>query len=135
MHKVYKAKQRMASGEAGDFAIWGSGSPLRQFIYSEDLGALMVWVLRQYDESDPIILSVPEKAEVTIKEAAMAVVKGMGYEGPVTFDTTKSDGQHKKTACNDKLMRLNPSFQFTPFREAVAKTCKWFEENYETARK
>ena len=84
---------------------------------------------------DPIILSVPEEAEVSIKEAAMSVVEGMGYTGPVTFDTSKSDGQYKKTACNDKLMRLNPDFKFTPFREAVAKTCQWFETNYDTARK
>ena len=65
----------------------------------------------------------------------MAVVEGMGYTGPVTFDTSKSDGQHKKTACNDKLMKLNPTFKFTPFPEAVAKTCKWFDENYASARK
>jgi len=135
MHKCLKAKQKMASGEEGDFQIWGSGTPLRQFIYSEDLGALMVWVMRKYDSCDPIILSVPEAAEVSIKEAAMAVVEGMGYTGPVKFDTTKSDGQYKKTACNDKLMQLHPDFQFTPFPEAVAKTCKWFEANYETARK
>ena len=135
MHKCLKAKQKMAAGEAADFTIWGSGTPLRQFIYSEDLGALMVWVMRQYESCDPIILSVPESAEVSIKEAAMAVVDGMGYTGPVTFDTSKSDGQYKKTACNAKLMKLHPSFKFTPFREAVAKTCQWFEQNYDTARK
>jgi GDP-L-fucose synthase len=135
MHKVLLAKQRHSKGEPGGFEVWGSGTPLRQFIYSEDLGALMVWTLRHYDSIEPIILSVPESAEVTIKEAAMAVVDGMGYRGEVKFDTTKADGQHKKTACNDKLMKLNPDFKFTPFREAVAKTCEWFEANYKTARK
>jgi len=135
MHKCLKAKQQLARGEAADFTIWGSGTPLRQFIYSEDLGALMVWVMRQYDSCDPIILSVPESAEVSIKDAAMAVVDGMGYKGKITFDSSKSDGQFKKTACNDKLMSLHPTFQFTPFAEAVRKTCEWFETNYETARK
>ena len=42
MHKCLKAKQQVASGGTGDFTIWGSGTPLRQFIYSHDLGALMV---------------------------------------------------------------------------------------------
>ena len=135
MHKCLKAKQQMAAGGEGDFTIWGSGTPLRQFIYSEDLGALMIWTMRHYDSCEPIILSVPEGDEVSIKDAAMAVVEGMGYKGKVTFDTTKSDGQFKKTACNDKLVSLHPTFKFTPFQEAVAKTCKWFEENYETARK
>jgi GDP-L-fucose synthase len=130
MHKVYKAKQ-----SGGDFTIWGSGTPLRQFIFNEDLGALMVWVMRSYHSIEPIILSVPEEAEVSIKDAAMAVVRGMDFKGPVKFDTSKSDGQHKKTASNAKLTQLYPDFKFTPFEEAVAKTCKWFEENYETARK
>ena len=94
-----------------------------------------MWTLRNYDSCDPLILSVPESAEVSIKDAAMAVVDGMAYKGPVTFDTAKSDGQYKKTACNDKLMSLYPDFKFTPFPEAVAKTCQWFETNYATARK
>merc|ERR1719310_1752332 len=81
MHKVYKAKQA-----GGDFTIWGSGTPLRQFIFNEDLGALMIWVMRSYESVDPIILSVGEEDEVSIKDAALAVVKGMGFEGKVTFD-------------------------------------------------
>ena len=91
--------------------------------------------MRSYDSIEPLILSVPESAEVTIKEAAMAVVEGMKYEGEIKFDTSKADGQLKKTACNDKLMSLHPDFKFTPFREAVAKTCEWFEANYDAARK
>jgi len=130
MHKCYLAQKN-----GGDFSIWGSGSPLRQFIFSEDLGALMIWVMRSYDSTEPIILSVGEEDEVSIKDAALAVVKGMGYTGKVVFDTSKSDGQHKKTASNAKLKRLNPDFKFTPFPEAVEKTCKWFNDNYETARK
>lgn len=132
MHKCLLAKR---AGDAGDFSIWGSGTPLRQFVFNEDLGALMIWAMRSYDSIDPIILSVSEAEEVTIKDAALAVVAGMGYTGKVTFDTSKSDGQHKKTACNDKLMGLHPTFKFTPFAEAVAKTCRWFEENYDRARK
>jgi len=130
MHKCLKAKQ-----DGGEFYIWGSGTPLRQFIYSEDLGELMIWTMRSYESVEPIILSVPEEAEVSIKDAAMAVVDGMAFTGPVKFDSTKADGQYKKTASNAKLMSLYPDFKFTPFREAVQKTCKWFEENYEIARK
>ena len=91
--------------------------------------------MRHYDSCDPIILSVPEHDEVSIRDAAMAVVEGMGYTGKVTFDSSKSDGQYKKTACNDKLMSLHPSFKFTPFKEAVKTTCEWFEANYDSVRK
>jgi len=130
MHKCLIAKK-----SGGDFTIWGSGSPLRQFIYNEDLGELMIWTMRNYDSGDPIILSVPEEAEMSIKDAAMAVVEGMEFKGNIVFDTSKSDGQHKKTASNAKLMSLYPEFKFTPFKEAVVKTCKWFEDNYDAARK
>lgn len=52
LHRGYLCKQK---GE--DFTIWGTGKPLRQFIFSTDLARLMIWTLREYEESDPIILS------------------------------------------------------------------------------
>jgi GDP-L-fucose synthase len=80
--------------------IWGSGKPLRQFIYSYDLARLYLWVLREYDSIEPIILSgwinlqkknyififgfvVGEEDEVSIKQAADAVVKAMDFKGEV----------------------------------------------------
>merc|ERR1712159_422414 len=57
IHKCYLAKK------AGtDISLWGTGSPLRQFIHSEDLARLTIWVLRSYEETEPIILSVDEEA-------------------------------------------------------------------------
>lgn len=51
------------------------------------------------------------------------------------FDTDKADGQFKKTASNAKLRSLLPDYKFTPIEEGLAQTCKWFKENYATARK
>jgi GDP-L-fucose synthase len=51
------------------------------------------------------------------------------------FDTTKNDGQYKKTASNKKLKDLYPDFKFTPIQEGLKEACVWFEENYEKARK
>lgn len=68
MHKCYLAKQSGA-----DFVIWGSGAPLRQFIYSRDLAELTVTVLRKYDSVEPIILSVGEEDEVSIGHVAKLV--------------------------------------------------------------
>jgi len=130
MHKCYKAMKSNT-----DFVVWGSGKPLRQFIYSEDLGALMVWVLDSYSQLETIILSVGEEDEISIADAAKLVVEGMGFKGNLVFDTSKADGQYKKTASNDKLKTLNPTFKFTPMKEAITKTAKWFVDNYETARK
>lgn len=60
-----------------------------------------------------------EEDEVSIKEAAMAVLEGFDFKGKVTFDTSKSDGQFKKTASNDKLRRYLPDFKFTPFKQGI----------------
>jgi len=130
MHKIYMAKKNDT-----DFVVWGTGSPRRQFIYSLDLGRLFVWVLRHYDEIDPIILSVGEEDEVSIKEAAEMVVDAMGFTGKVTYDTTKADGQFKKTASNAKLRRLLPEFKFTPMKQAIKESCDWLTKNYDIARK
>ena len=131
IHKCYVAKQT-----GGEFTVWGSGTPLRQFIYSLDLAALMVWVLRDYDSIEPIILSVGEADEVSIRDVALMIAEAMEIDmKQVKFDTSKADGQYKKTACNDKLMKLRPDFKFTPMKEGIKKSVDWFVANYETARK
>lgn len=59
IHKCYIAQK-----EGTPMVVWGSGKPLRQFIYSKDLARLMMWVARDYPEIEPIILSVAEEDEV-----------------------------------------------------------------------
>uniref|UniRef100_A0A3B3Y4V4 GDP-L-fucose synthase n=1 Tax=Poecilia mexicana TaxID=48701 RepID=A0A3B3Y4V4_9TELE len=130
IHKAYIAQK-----EGKPLVVWGSGSPRRQFIYSLDLARLFLWVLREYPEVDPIILSVGEEDEVSIKEAAEAVVESLSFKGEVVYDTSKADGQFKKTASNAKLRQYLPDFKFTPFRQALKETCDWFVANYDTARK
>jgi len=130
IRKVYESKENKTP-----FVIWGTGSPRRQFIYSLDLGRLFIWVLRNYDDVSPIILSVGEEDEISIKEAADLVVEATEFKGEVVQDTTKSDGQFKKTASNGKLMKLNPDFKFTPIRQAIKETCDWYSANEATARK
>mmetsp|Transcript_9551 Transcript_9551/g.29743 ORF Transcript_9551/g.29743 Transcript_9551/m.29743 type:complete len:325 (+) Transcript_9551:732-1706(+) len=130
IHKCYKAKR-----DGTPFTIWGSGTPLRQFIYSLDLAELTVWVMRSYDSTDSIILSVPEEREVSIKDVALMIVDAMDFKGEVVFDTSKSDGQHKKTACNDKLKGLRPDFEFTTMQKGLKEACDWFVANYDTCRK
>ncbi|KAI1721124.1 NAD dependent epimerase/dehydratase family domain-containing protein [Ditylenchus destructor] len=130
IHKTYLAKQ-----ESKPLTILGTGKPLRQFIYSLDLARLFVWATRHYEEVEPIILSVGEEDEVAIADAVSAIVKSSGYEGQVVYDTSKADGQFKKTASNRKLRQYLPDFKFTPFEEAVKQSVEWFHANYETARK
>ncbi|RUS81277.1 hypothetical protein EGW08_010951 [Elysia chlorotica] len=130
IRKVFDAQ---ASGNP--FVIWGTGSPRRQFIYSLDLGRLFIWVMREYNEVTPIILSVGEEDEISIKEAADLVVEAVGFKGEVVQDTTKSDGQFKKTASNAKLRKYLPDFKFTPIKQAIKETCDWYAANTDKVRK
>lgn len=120
--------------EGKTFTVLGSGKPLRQFVYSYDLARLMIWVLREYDEIDPIILCVDEKDEVTIAQAAEAIAKAFAFKGRIVFDTTKADGQYKKTASNKKLRKYLPDYEFTDFDAAIKESVEWYVKNAKVAR-
>lgn len=130
IHKAFVAKR-----DGKPLVVWGSGSPLRQFIYSMDLARLFIWVLREYEEITPLILSVDEAAEVSIKDVVGAIVEAIDFKGEVIFDTAKADGQFKKTASNLKLRKYLPDFQFTSLREGIKASVDWFLANYDAARK
>lgn len=118
-----------------EFIVFGSGVPLRQFIYSLDLAELVVWVMRNYESVDPIILSVDESAEVSIGDVAKSIAKAFEFKGRIVYDTTKADGQYKKTASNEKLRFFMPDFQFTKFEVAIKDTVRWYIDNQSTVRK
>ena len=127
-------KCHAAMKEGGDFVVWGTGRPLRQFIYSLDLARLFIWAYFHYDEGIPLILAPDESQEVSIGEVARHVADAFGFAGPILFDSTYSDGQFKRTVSNRKLMSLNPTFAFTPLPAAIRETVQWYEENSASAR-
>ncbi|TFK53175.1 epimerase-domain-containing protein [Heliocybe sulcata] len=129
VHKCLLAKKNKTP-----FIVGGSGKPLRQFIYSRDLAKMFIWMLREYDDVEPVILSVGEDEEVTIKQVADAIVKAVGFQGEYKFDTSRADGQYRKPASNKKLLKLMGGFEFTPFDKALDESVQWFLQNYDTAR-
>ncbi|CAK1541232.1 unnamed protein product [Leptosia nina] len=130
---IRRMDDAMNNGDS-TFSVWGSGTPLRQFIYSLDIAKLFVWTLRHYDSIEPLILSVDEEDEVSISKAAEAIKKAHGFTGEIIYDTSKADGQYKKTASNKKLRLLYRDFTFTPFEQAIHETVTWFKENREHVR-
>ncbi len=131
IHKCHTAVQT-----GGKFVVYGSGTPLRQFIYSEDLARLTLWTVRNYDSIEPLILSVDEADEVSIADVARLIAEAFGLPPErIVFDSTKADGQFKKTASNAKLRSLLPEYQFKPLRQGIEETVKWFIEHYDEARK
>ncbi len=136
IHKCYMAKKTDTP-----FIVAGTGKPLRQFIYSEDLAKLLVYILEKYDDKEPIILSVSENDEVSIKYVAEIIAKLFDYQDMIVFDESKSDGQYKKTADNSKLIKLlsvnniNNNFIFTKINLGIKLTIDWFTINYDNCRK
>jgi len=126
IHKCYLARK-----DKIDFVIRGSGSPLRQFIYSEDLARLILIILESDENDDNIILSVPEKDEVSIKDIGTFIAKSFDYENNIIFDSSFSDGQYKKTVSSEKLLSRVNNFYFTSIKDGIEKTVRWFEETKE----
>ena len=136
-HVIPALTQRcyLAKKEGKPFRVLGSGTPLRQFIYSDDLAKLFMWTLENYNEKESLILSVGEKNEVAIKDVALEIAKSFDYEHMMEFDTRYSDGQYKKTADNSKLMNLIGDFEFTRIDQGIIKNTEWFIKNFDNARK
>jgi len=130
IHRCYLNKQNNEK-----FVVRGTGKPLRQFIYSEDLAKLILWSLEKYNSKDSIILSVCEKDEISIEHVARLVARNYDYEDNIIFDDSFSDGQYKKTANNAKLMNLIKDFEFTKIEDGMKSSVQWFIQNYETCRK
>tara|TARA_Y100001963_G_C6791431_1_gene455614 strand:- start:5300 stop:6199 length:900 start_codon:yes stop_codon:yes gene_type:complete len=127
IHKCYLAKENNT-----DFEIWGTGLPYREFVYSKDVGYITQWILENYDESEPLIISPDE--EINISVLAQEIAWRMGFEGNIIFNQQR-DGQYKKPSDNSKLKSLLPEYKFVPIEIGLTKSIEWFKENYDKARK
>jgi len=128
IHKTYLAKK-----EKTNLTVWGSGKPLREFIYSKDVAKITLWMLDNYSDSDPLILT--SGTETSIRDLVDYVVREMDYSGEINFDETKPDGQFRKPSSNDALLARFPNFSFTNLYDGVKETVEWFNGNYPSIRK
>lgn len=128
IHKCYLARENKTN-----LVVWGSGNPLREFIYNKDVATLTEWVLNNYNEEEPIILG--NSIEIKIKEIVDLIVKEMNFKGNIIFDNTKPEGQFRKPSDNSKLISYLPNFKFTPIEVGLKETIEWFEKNYNNVRK
>jgi GDP-L-fucose synthase len=127
IHKVFLARENKKK-----LTVWGSGKPLREFIHSKDVANLSKWVLENYNESEPIILSNSE--EYSISEVVDLIVENMNFKGDVVFDRNKPDGQFRKPTDNFKLKKYFPTYNFINLENGIKETINWFESNYPNIR-
>jgi GDP-L-fucose synthase len=100
IRKFLEAKQ----SHAAEVVVWGTGSPLREFLHVDDLADACLFLMNSY--SDTEFVNVGTGEECTIKDLAQLIGELVGYKGRVNFDTTKPDGTPRKLMDSGKLNRL-----------------------------
>lgn len=123
IHRTYLAKNNDT-----ELSVWGSGKPLREFVYSDDIARLSLWAIENYSDDTPIILT--SGIEVSIRELTEVVAKKMKFKGRLVFDSSKPDGQYRKPSDTTKLKKYLPDFEWTPLEEGIERTVDWFLSNY-----
>jgi len=81
--------------------VWGDGSPFREFLYADDLANALVYLMLNYNEKQ--FVNVGFGDEITIKDLALLIQKVVGFEGQLTFDTTKPNGTPRKLMDSSRL--------------------------------
>lgn len=111
---------------------WGTGAPLREFVYAGDAGKLIVRALERYDcETMPLNLSTGQ--EISIKELAETTARVVGYEGEIRWNN-KADGQMRKRLSTKRMVGYlypDDSFVSTPLEEGLALTLDWYRKEME----
>jgi len=111
--------------------VWGTGTPKREFLYSDDLADACVYLMNHYNEDEIINIGVGE--DVSIKELAETVQRVVGFEGELKFDTTKPDGTPRKLVDTTKINQLGWKAD-VKLEDGISLAYEWFLNNTETLK-
>ena len=128
IRKIYEAKHF-----GNEVVLWGDGTPMREFTYVKDICRIAIFLMEKYDDPEPI--NVGTTGEHTIFEIVEKVSHFIDYNGEVSWDIAKPNGQFRKPSCNSKLVSLGWNEKdYTSFDLALKSTCDWFTNNYPNLR-
>jgi len=119
IRRFHEAKHRRTPS----VTVWGTGAPLREFLFVDDLADACVFVLEHY--SDEQHVNVGSAQEMTIADFAKLVAEIVGYQGRLVFDTSRPDGVPRKLLDSSKLNAMGWRAR-TPLREGLARTYEAF---------
>jgi GDP-L-fucose synthase len=114
------------SSENVELKLWGTGRPLRQQLYVDDLCEIIPKLLYKHNTDDPLIVAPDEN--LSIEEMAKTLISQSGKDLKISFNG-QMDGQYRKDGTNKRLKNVIGDFKFTTFKEGVAKTYEWYLEN------
>ena len=112
--------------------VWGSGKPLREFLYVEDLANACIFLSENYSSDEPI--NVGTGMETSIKDFAELIKKIVGFKGKVIFDNTKPDGVYKKVLDTKKVNKLGWK-PVISLKSGLTKYYQWYLNNFESIRR
>jgi GDP-L-fucose synthase len=120
-----KAHEAKVSGQPS-IVVWGTGTPRREFLHSDDLAGAVEFLLEHYDS--PEIINVGCGQDETIRELAELVCDVVGFSGTLEFDKTKPDGTPRKLLDLTRLTKLGWQPKIS-LREGIKSTYEWFLKN------
>ena len=111
---------------SGKVTLWGSGSPLREFLHVDDLAKAIVLCMDKYDDSKQI--NIGSGQEVSIKDLADKISKAVGFSGEISWDSSKPDGTMRKILDSSNITNLGWK-PLISLDQGIASTVEWYLQN------
>jgi GDP-L-fucose synthase len=124
---MHEAKE----SQSPEFVVWGTGTPRREFLHSDDLASACLFLLEHYDDDSHI--NVGPGKDITVAELAHLIAEVVGYEGKLTFDTSRPDGTPRKVLDVSRLDALGwtPSISL---KDGLTSMYQWYLANEKDLR-
>jgi GDP-L-fucose synthase len=122
LRKFHEAKERGAT----EVAVWGTGTPRREFMHVDDLANAAVYLMRRPTEHTLVNIGIGE--DISIRELAEMIREIVGFKGGICFDATKPDGTPRKLLDVTRLHSLGWRAKIA-LREGIVATYRWYLEN------
>lgn len=111
-----------------EVVLWGSGNPMREFIFSEDVADASVFAVENINKLENTHYNIGSGYDISIKELAEKISEIIGYEGIISWDTSKPDGTYRKLLDSSCFRELEWKPQHD-FEDALKLTYRWFQKN------
>jgi GDP-L-fucose synthase len=119
-------KKCVDAKERGDdhIEVWGTGSATREFLYVEDAAEAIVLASERYNDDEPVNLG--SSMEISIRDLVIIIKKTVGFEGEIIWDSSKPDGQPRRSLDTSRAERSFGFHAKTSFEEGMRKTIEWY---------
>lgn len=111
------------------FTVWGTGAPIRDWIYINDAAGAMIRLMASDHQSSPNPINITAKNHIQLRDLATMILKLLEKKIPIDFDVSKQDGVMQKVLAEGVFKTDFSNFQFTKFEDAVGETIKYYQKS------